>query len=107
MDDVRPLVTQDSTIEAHELKKLMMCSFFQPSDEGDSYQTQELNHEDAYERTALMLLSSTQDALKSTLANVMHRYAIHEIPQGMTATIRIKHGEPMQISLEEEEAEEG
>ena len=70
MDDNRPLITQDSEISAHELTNLMTEAFFRESDDSDSdsYETQKGNHEAASYRTALTLLSSKEDALKSTLA---------------------------------------
>ena len=103
MDSNRPLVTQDSTIGVHELSNLMTNSFFWPSDDSDadSYYTQKKNHEESSEKAALMLLSSKADALKAALTNAVKRHVIYEVPYGIVATIRIKHGQSVELTLEE------
>ena len=101
MDDNRPLITQDSEISAHELTNLMTEAFFRESDDSDSdsYETQKGNHEAASYRTALTLLSSKEDALKSTLANLINRHVIWEVPQGTVATTQIKDGRSVEVTV--------
>ena len=102
MDDNKPLVTKDSNISVQDLAEIMQDSYFHPSDDSDSdsYDTQKENHHDACEKTALLHLSSTDDAVKTALANVIKRHAIWEVPHGAIATIRIQHGAPIEITLE-------
>ena len=96
------MVTRDSSIEIKELAELMLEAFFTPSDDkdADSFETQEYNCKMDYERIATQMLASGDDAVKAVITNAIGRHVIHEIPQGTTATIRIKRGEPIRIDLE-------
>ena len=105
MDEIRPLVTRDSAIQASELVGLMIDSFFNPSheSEADSLETQEIDHKDAYERTAIRLMASRDDAIVAIIRHAVERHIRYEIPPGTTATIRINRDGSTQITLEEEE----
>ena len=102
MDDIKPLVTRDSDMTADELANLMMRSFFSHNEEydADSFDTQELNHREAYEKTAVELLQSKDDAIVATISTAINRYVLYELPPGTVATIRVKRHEPIQITLE-------
>ena len=69
MDDVKPLVTRESDLQYHELADLMLDAFFCPNEDydSDSYDTQETNHQEAYERTAMEMLESRDDAIIATI----------------------------------------
>ena len=102
IDDNKPLVTKDSAITVPELAKLTTQSFFSASDDGDadSNETLRENHKAASRKTALTLLSSKDDAVRATLEDVIRQHAIWEVPHGTVATIRIKDGESVEITLE-------
>ncbi len=101
MEDNRPLVTKDSTINAADLADLLKDSYFSPSDdfEADSHETQREEHEAAYEKTAITLLSSKEEALKTTLENALRKYVLYELPEDVTATITLTRGQPVRINL--------
>ena len=105
MDDVKPMVTRESSIQYHELVGLMLEAFFSPDDdyESDSYDTQEMNHQENYERTAIELLTSKDNAIIDTISKAIERHILYEIPKGAVATIRIKRPDPPEITLEYEE----
>ena len=107
MDGNRPLVTQESTIKVHELTDLITDAFFCENEdmEADSYDTQKDNHEAAYAKIALTLLASEEDALKATLVNLIYRHVIWEVPRGTVATIEIKDGKTVELSLKSTEKE--
>ena len=100
-----PLVTQNSEISVRELTDLMMDAFFSANDDSsaDSYETQREEYEMQSEKIALMLLSSEDDALKATLDKLISRHIAWEIPNGTTATIRIKDRKAVEITLESTE----
>ena len=103
-EDLNPLVTRDSGISVQELTELMMDSFFWPSDdvEADSADTQEEECRMAYEKEATALLSTREEATIAAIRSAVRRHLTYEVPHGMTATIRIKNGEPIQVTLEGE-----
>ena len=106
-DDNRPLVTKESEIHVLTLVDVMVDAYFSPSEDGesDSIETQNEQHREEYERTAVKLLSSKSDALKELLTNAANRHLLYELPDGMTATVRMKKGEPIHVTLEEVEDE--
>ena len=104
MDDVKPLVTRESNIQHQELADLMLDAFFYPNDDydSDSYDTQETIHLETYERTAMEMLESKDDAVIATISKAIQRHILYEIPKGAVVNIRIKWSEPTQITLEYE-----
>ena len=103
-DDNRPLVTKESGILVRELVDAMVDAYFAPDEDGesDTVETQKEHHKDEYERTAVKLLSSKSDALKELLTKAAGRHLLYQLTDGMTATVRMKKGEPIQVTLEEE-----
>lgn len=103
-----PLVTRDSGIEIHELRQLMMDAYFYPDDDGDcdTVDTQEYELEQVYERTATRVLRSPEDAAEAAIIKAVKQHIIHEIPSNMTAVIRIKRGEAIQVILEEDDSQD-
>ena len=101
-DEIKPLVTQGSDITSNELTNLMMNSFFSPNADydSDSFDTQEMNHEEAYEKTAIELLQSKDDAIIAAIITAINRQVMYELPLGTVATIRVKRREPIQVTLE-------
>ena len=105
MDDVKPLVTRETDIQYRELANLMLNAFFCPSEDydSDSYDTQEMIQKEAYERTAMEMLESRDDAIIAAIAKAIQRHIRYEIPTDAVVTIRIKWSEPSQITLEYED----
>ena len=104
-EDIRPLVTRDSRISVPELQKMMTDSYFYPSDdaEADSYETQQDHHNETFENIAVELLSSKEDALRNVITQAVKRHILYALPEGAAATIRVKRGEPVRITMENEE----
>ena len=98
-----PLVTRQSQVSIQELTELMMDAFFQANDDSDadSPDTQEDECRLVYEKTATALLSTPEEAVIATIKGAVERHVRYEVPQGMTATIRIKRGFLTQVTLEE------
>ena len=105
MDDVKPLITKESDLQHHELADLMLDAFFYPNDDydSDSYETREMIHQEAYERTAIEILESRDDAIISTITKAIQRHILYEIPKGAVVNIRISRSEPTQITLKYED----
>ena len=105
MEAVSPLITRDSDIGANDLVEIMKSSFFYPSDDKDAdrYHTQEENHEAAYSMTAISLLESEDQAIITSVTAAVQRHILYQIPDGSTATIRIKQNEPIQVTLSDDE----
>ena len=102
--DASPLVTVDSAINVDGLLNLMMDGFFDPRDDydADSFNTQEYDARLECESTAIRLLSSQTDADRVSLSNAVERHLIYEVPKGMVATIRVRHGKLIEVTLETE-----
>ena len=105
MEDLSPLVTQDSDISAQELVEIMKLAFFTPSDDkdADSYDTQEDYHKTAYSMTAISLLESQDQAIINSVIAAVHRYIRYQIPDGSTATICVSRQEPTQVTISRDE----
>ena len=105
MDDVMPLVTPESEIKPHELVDLMLDAFFFPGEDysDDSFETQEQNHQEAYEKTAIELLESKDEAIVASISNIVSRHIQHEIPLGITATIKISRLGKTEVTLDHDE----
>ena len=104
IEDNRPLVTKDSSMNHEELTELMMDSYFYPNDDpdADSFGTQEAYHEATYEKTAVEVLSTREEALRTKVSNAVDRYIAGEIPNGVTITITVKRGEATSVILQDE-----
>ena len=102
MDEIMPLVTPESEIRAHELVDMMMDAFFSPSEDysDDSFETQEQNHEEAYEKTAIELLESKDEAIIASISNIVRRHIQHDVPLGITATIKVSRLGKTEITLD-------
>ena len=105
MDEIMPLVTPESGIKTHELVDLMMNAFFFPSEDysNDSFETQEQNHEEAYEKTAIELLESKDEAIVASISNIVSRHIRDDLPLGITATIKISRLGKTEITLDHDE----
>ena len=105
MDEVMPLVTQESEIKPHELADLMLDAFFFPSEDysDDSFDTQERNHEEAYEKTAIELLESKDEAIIANISNIVNRHIRNDLPRGITATITVSRLGKTEVTLDHDE----
>ena len=101
-----PLVTRDSEIEVLELRQLMMDAYFCPDDDhdSDSFDTQEYNLEQDYEKAAIRILRSQEEAARENIINAVRQHIIYEIPSGMSALIQVKRGEAVQVTLEKNDS---
>ena len=102
--DATPLITRDSPISIHELSELMMAGFFHPSDDpdADSYNTQEDDAQNECDNYAIRMLTSQDDAAKATIVKAIENHVIYHVPSGMTATITVRRGEPVEVTLNKE-----
>ena len=103
-EDNQPLVTKNSTMEAHELASLLDDAYFVPWDdvEADSYDTQQERHTDDSLRIATALLHSPEQAAVNAVASALERHVVYEIPFGMEAAITIRRhtrGHPPTIKV--------
>ena len=108
MEDNVPLVTKDSDIKTHELEDLMFHAYFDPDEDydSDSYETQKYDHEAAYEKTAVGMLSSEDDAARAAIASAVEKHVEHEVPYGMEALIRVRRGKRVSMEITLEKLEE-
>ena len=102
-EDNRPLVTKDSSLEAHELASLLNDAYFVPWDdaEADSYETQQERHTDKSLKIATALLHSEEEAATAAITSALYRHVLHEVPSGMEAAITIhrRRGQPSGINV--------
>ena len=105
MDDVSPLITQDSEIGAQELVEIMKLAFFIPSDDknADRYDIQEDNHKDAYSMIATSILESEDQAVINSVTAAVQKHILYQIPDGSTATIHVRRHEPTRVTLSKDE----
>ena len=95
IDDARPLVTRDSTLDPAELKQLLRASFFAPNDdaESDSHGTQKARfEEDAMHIAMKLLLASEDEARKHTIAKAVWREICWVIPRDREVSITVASG---------------
>ena len=102
-DDQRPIITRDNELDVRELASLMYKSYFSPSCDGssDSYETQKHNYLREFETTALMYLSSREDALKTILLNSLDHIR-YQMPPDVVANIRMTYHKVLEITIEEQ-----
>ena len=105
MDEVMPLVTQESGIRSNELADLMLDAFFFPGEDcsDDSFDTQEMNHEEAYKKTAIELLESKDEAIIASISNIVNRHIRYDLPKGITATITVSLLSKTEVTLDQDE----
>ncbi len=92
IDEAMPLVTQDSTLQPHQLADLLMAGFFAPSDDtdSDSWETQRNRFEEDALHLATRLLLSDDEACKTSIAEAVRRQLIWFAPRDRTVDIRIR-----------------
>ena len=92
IDEAMPLVTQDSTLQPHQLADLLMAGFFAPSDDADSdsWETQRNRFEEDALHLATRLLLSDDEACKTSIAEAVRRQLIWFAPRDRTVDIRIR-----------------
>ena len=92
IDEAMPLVTQDSTLQPHELAALLMAGFFSPSDDADSdsWETQRNRFEDDALHLSTRLLLSDDEACKTSIAEAVRRELIWLAPRDRPVDIRIR-----------------
>ena len=92
IEDAQPLVTEDSTLQPHELAERLAAAFFAPSDEcdADSRETQRQRFDDEALHLATRLLLSDDEAVRTTLLEAIRRELVWLCPQDRTVEIRIR-----------------
>ena len=101
-DDVRPLVTKDSDIDAEDLIDLMMQSFFDPNEDygADSVETQEENWRDIFQSIAIEHLRSAEDAVVASVKSALERHVKYLLPMGWQANITIAADRKMDVIIQ-------
>ena len=99
--DVAPMVTKASDIQAWDLTELMEAAYFNPIDDNgaDSHDTQKDYAEQTFERIAVALLLTEEDAMKAALAGAAMRHLFHEIPNDKAAVITIQRGSAPDVRI--------
>lgn len=94
IDDRTAVVTKHSEITPYILAEALEQAFFQPSDDGDTYDTQADTFRTDALRCARRLLQTPEEALKHAICAAVQETALPELPAGMNATIVIRrdHG---------------
>ena len=94
VDDIDPLVTAASDIDADELAALIHRAFFTPSDDADadSHETQKSRFDEEAMRIALTLLASEDDGLKHVIAQAIWREVLWLMPRDRKVDIAIADG---------------
>ena len=92
IDEAMPLVTEDSTLQPHQLATLLMAGFFSPSDDADSdsWETQRNRFEEDALHLATRLLLSDDEACRASIAEAVRRELIWFAPRDRTVDIRIR-----------------
>ena len=91
LDDALPLVTEDSTLQPHELAALLRAGFFSPSDdvEADSWETQRDRFDEDALHLATRLLLSDDEACRLSIAEAVRRELMWFVPGDRAVDIRI------------------
>ena len=100
VDDIDPLVTAASDIDADELAALIHRSFFTPSDDADtdSHETQKSRFDEEAMRIALTLLASEDEGLKHVIAQAVWREVLWVMPRDRRVDIAVADGK-VSVSL--------
>ena len=100
--DIRPIVTKNSSITAPELANLMTPAFLpEQRRNADSHDTQLERYAGNCRKAAFAFLKrSKEEALRDTLNNAVQRHIMNQLPYGQTVTIRIRRGQEPEIAIE-------
>ncbi len=95
IEDARPLVTKDSTLQPHELAERLAAAFFAPSDDidSDSRETQRQRFDDEALHLATRLLLSDADAVRTSIADAVRRELLWLCPRDRAVEILIARPE--------------
>ena len=98
--EAETLVTADSTIGVGELTDIIVKAYSCTSDdaESDNWTSQKSEFEEDSRHEAIRLLRSPEDAARDTLTDWARRVRAH-VPAGLTATLRITDGSPVEVEL--------
>ena len=96
-----PVITASSNISADELAQLLRRAYFCPSDdsEADSYESQSNQFDDAALHVALKHVASTEEAIRTAIAQIVRREIQQLIPRDLHAEITIS-GDQIDVSLD-------
>ena len=95
IEDARPLVTGDSTLDPAKLRQLLRSAFFSASDdaEADSYTTQRDRFDESAMHIAMkLLLASEDEARKHTIAEAVWREIFWVVPRDRKVSITVASG---------------
>ena len=95
IEDARPLVTRDSTLDPAKLRQLLRSAFFSASDdaEADSYTTQRDRFDESAMHIAMkLLLDSEDEARKHTIAEAVWREIFWVVPRDRDVSITVASG---------------
>ena len=94
IEDARPLVTRDSTLDPAKLRQLLRSAFFSASDdaEADSYTTQRDRFDEDAMHMAVALLASEDEARKHTIAEAVLREVLWVVPRDREVSITVSGG---------------
>ncbi len=94
VDDIDPLVTAGSDIDADELAQLIHRSFFTPSDDADadSHETQNSRFDEEAMRIALSLLASEDEGLTHVIQQAIRREVSWMMPRDRKVDIAVANG---------------
>ena len=101
MDNVCPIVTQNSAISIPDLVQIMTLAYFRPSEEkdADSYETQAEMYQDAYSMTAIALLESEDQAIISTITDAVQKHIMSHVPPDSEVQIQVRRDEPVLVTI--------
>ena len=94
LNNVTPLVTKDSDIEACDLADLITASYFSPSDDctADSYQTQSECFDTQAKHMAFQLLHTEEEARIESIRDIVSREVLYLLPGKINAAdIKIRN----------------
>ena len=95
IEDARPMVTRDSTLDPSKLRQLLRAAFFSASDDADadSYTTQRDRFDESAMHIAMkLLLASEDEARKHTIAEAVWREICWVIPRDREVSITVASG---------------
>ena len=104
-DETGPLITASSDIDVDSLTTLLMRSWFKPQEdfEYDSYDTQKHQAKQAHHKTAVEVLSGTEEALIRLLGEAAQTLMAYQIPEDAAAVITIRRTGKPQVELRHDE----
>ena len=92
IDEVQPVVTQDSDLQPHELSQLIYAAYFSPSDdwEADSWETQSERFMQDAMTLSTELLCGKDEAVRQALIEAAKRDLQWIVPSEATAIVTIR-----------------